>query len=92
MEKLILLKRIKPEEYEVHKNEIKQSNNLLFSTKDEKFAKKIVDGFNNPSFKQKDFLIAFSNYWKKSNHQNIDEAISGFLKTKYCKNGTKHEL
>lgn len=29
-----------------------------------------------------ELLFSFRDYWKKSNHQNIDEAIKGFLLTK----------
>ena len=44
--KLVLLKRIRPVEYEIHLNEIKQKKNLLLTTKDEAFAKRLVSSFN----------------------------------------------
>jgi hypothetical protein len=44
--KLILLKRIKPEIFEVHINEVRQTKNILFSTKDGELAQRVVDSFN----------------------------------------------
>ncbi len=83
MKKLILLKRIRPEEYEVHKDEISQAHNLLITTKDKEFAERMVDGFNKYDKRTpKEVLIDFKNYWKKSSHNNVDDAIKGFLKTK----------
>lgn len=29
-----------------------------------------------------ELLFAFRDYWKKSKHQNIEDAIKGFMKTK----------
>ena len=48
---------------------------------------KIADDFADDIVKNKLFnneyktklLIDFKKYWKKSNHQNIDDAIKGFL-------------
>ncbi len=44
--KLILVKRIKPEIHEVHIGEVCQSKNILFSTKDGALAQRVVDSFN----------------------------------------------
>ena len=44
--KLILLKRLHPVVYEVHKNEINQTRNLILTTSDKELAEKIVDSFN----------------------------------------------
>ena len=44
--KLILLKRGHPVVYEIHRNEISQTKNLLLTTTDEKFAARIVNAFN----------------------------------------------
>jgi predicted nuclease of predicted toxin-antitoxin system len=45
--KLILLKRNYPTEYEVHVNEISQTNNLILTTKDKDYAERLVNRFNN---------------------------------------------
>ncbi len=45
--KLILLKRIRPEVYEIHVNKIEQSKNLILSTKNKEFAEQMVVSFNN---------------------------------------------
>lgn len=47
MEKLILLKRNRPVEYEIHRGEIKQTQNFILTTKDKTFAEDIVNGYNN---------------------------------------------
>lgn len=47
MDKLILLKRNRPLEYEIHIGEINQAKNLLLTVKDGDFAERLVNGFNN---------------------------------------------
>lgn len=47
MEKLILLKRNNPVEYEIHRGEIRQASNLLLTTKDKAFAERLVNSFND---------------------------------------------
>jgi len=44
--KLILLKRINPTEYEIHRGEIKQKANLILTTTDKEFAERLVNGYN----------------------------------------------
>lgn len=46
-DKLILLKRINPTEFEVHRNEIDRTRNLLFTTTDGDFAEKVVNRYNS---------------------------------------------
>lgn len=51
-DKLILLKRANRYnaliyEYEIHMNNIEQDKNLIFITKDEEFARKLVERYNN---------------------------------------------
>jgi hypothetical protein len=45
-DKLILLERKNPTNYEIHRYEIKQNYNLVLTTKDKEFAKNLVDGYN----------------------------------------------
>jgi len=45
-DKLILLKRINPTEFEIHRGEIRQKANLVFTTTDKEFAERLVDGYN----------------------------------------------
>lgn len=42
------------------------------------------DGYKMAGEKSK-LLFAFRDYWQKSSHQNINEAIKGFLRTKKSK-------
>jgi len=44
---LILLPRIFPTIYEIHRYEIRQAKNLIFSTTDKELAEKIVNKYNN---------------------------------------------
>lgn len=44
--KLILHKRVNPEIYEVHAGKIEQAKNMIFSTRNEKFAERFVKAFN----------------------------------------------
>jgi hypothetical protein len=45
-DKLILHKRLNPTEYEVHRYKIDMARNLILTTRDKKFAEKIVDSYN----------------------------------------------
>lgn len=45
-DKLILLKRINPTEFEIHRGEIRQKANLVFTTTDKEFAERLVAGYN----------------------------------------------
>jgi len=45
-DKLILLERKDPIQYEIHRNEINQTQNLVLSTKDKAFAEKLVNTYN----------------------------------------------
>jgi hypothetical protein len=45
-DKLILLKRINPTEYEIHRGEIRQKRNLILTTTDKEFAERLVNGYN----------------------------------------------
>lgn len=45
-DKLILLRRINPIEYEIHRYVIDRTRNLVLTTTDEEFAKKIVKSYN----------------------------------------------
>ena len=45
-DKLILLIRHNPLEFEIHRGTISQTNNLILKTKDRAFAKKLVDSYN----------------------------------------------
>lgn len=61
-------------------NHIEKLNRLTGVNKPTKavknnFVKPVVSG-------RSELLFAFRDYWKKSKHQNIDEAIKGFLRTK----------
>jgi hypothetical protein len=47
MEKLILLKRNRPVEYEIHRGEINQTHNLILTTQDKQFAEDLIEGYNN---------------------------------------------
>lgn len=47
MDKLILLCRKRPVEFEIHRREIRQTHNLILTTQDEQFAKDLVSGYNN---------------------------------------------
>jgi len=49
IDKLILLKRINPEEYEIHRGEIRQTRNIIMTTKDKDLAENIVNRYNNYS-------------------------------------------
>jgi hypothetical protein len=53
-DKLILLKRLHPVSYEVHRFEINQAKNLVLSTTSEHLAKKIVNSYNE--YKPKKFI------------------------------------
>ena len=44
---------------------------------------KVLRLFNSSS--EKELLLAFKEYWKNSNHQNIDKAINGFIKSNNSK-------
>lgn len=44
--KLVLLKRINPVEFEIHRGEINMARNLILTTDDEEFANDIVNGYN----------------------------------------------
>jgi hypothetical protein len=44
---LVLLLRNFPTIYEIHRYEIRQAKNLIFSTTDKEFAEKIVNSYNN---------------------------------------------
>lgn len=46
MDKLILLVRKYPLEYEIHRGEINQTKNLILTTKDKDFAEKLVKEYN----------------------------------------------
>lgn len=46
-DKLILLKRINPTEYEIHRYEIRQTKNLILTTTDIDFAHKLVNAYNH---------------------------------------------
>ena len=46
-DKLILLKRINPTEYEIHRCEIRQTKNLILTTTDSDFAHKLVNAYNH---------------------------------------------
>jgi hypothetical protein len=45
-DKLVLLKRKSPEEYEIHRGKIEQAKNLILTTRDKEFAEKIVNSYN----------------------------------------------
>lgn len=45
-DELILLSRINPVEYEIHRGKIERTNNLVFTTKDKDFAVKLVHAYN----------------------------------------------
>lgn len=45
-DKLILLKRINPIEYEIHRFEINMTKNLIMTTTDFSLAENIVNGYN----------------------------------------------
>jgi len=47
-DKLILLKRINPTEYEIHRYVIDRTRNLILTTTDKKFAEKLVKSYNKP--------------------------------------------
>lgn len=47
MDKLILLVRKYPTEYEIHRGEINQTKNLILTTKDKEFAERLVNGYND---------------------------------------------
>lgn len=46
-DRLVLLKRSNPTEYEIHRGEIAQTKNLVLTTTDKEFAERLVDGYNN---------------------------------------------
>lgn len=46
-DKLILLKRVNPTEYEIHRGEIRQTKNLILTTTDSDFAHKLVNAYNH---------------------------------------------
>jgi hypothetical protein len=55
MEKLILLERKNknnnrslPSDFEIHRGEIKQRQNLVLTTRDKEFAEKLVESYNKP--------------------------------------------
>ena len=50
-DKLILLKRQFPTEYEIHRYEINQTKNLILTTKDLNLAQDIVNGYNKLKIK-----------------------------------------
>lgn len=45
-DKLVLLKRKFPVEYEIHRGKIEQTKNLILTTKDRELAEKLVDSYN----------------------------------------------
>ena len=45
-DKLILLNRINPTEYEIHRGEINLTRNLILTTKDKELAERIVNSYN----------------------------------------------
>lgn len=45
-DKLVLLKRKSPEEYEVHRGKIEQTKNLILTTRDKEFAERLVNSYN----------------------------------------------
>lgn len=45
-DKLVLLKRKFPEEYEIHRGKIDQTKNLILTTKDKEFAERLVNSYN----------------------------------------------
>lgn len=53
-DKLILLKRQHPTEYEIHRFEIRQTKNLILTTNDLEFAQRIVDSYNKSYLKRND--------------------------------------
>ncbi len=46
-DKLILLKRLSPIEYEVHRGRVNQDKNLIITTRDKDFAERLVYGHND---------------------------------------------
>ncbi|MEK6829057.1 MAG: hypothetical protein AABY15_02940 [Nanoarchaeota archaeon] len=92
MNKLILLKRKNPVEYEVHKDEISQTKNLLLTTKDFDFAKRLVDGYNNqvPCNTEKDLEDTVTRILYQNSHddsecmrikfENVDKVIKMICK------------
>lgn len=44
---LILLKRKFPTVYEIHRKEIRRAENLVLTTTDKEFAKRLVDAYNH---------------------------------------------
>lgn len=46
-DKLILLARRNPLEYEIHRGSISQTKNLILTTTDEEFAMRLVVGYNS---------------------------------------------
>jgi hypothetical protein len=44
---LILLKRINPTEYEIHRSKIDRTRNLILTTTDSDFAHKLVNAYNH---------------------------------------------
>ena len=44
---LILLERKSPTKYEIHRGSIEQTKNLVLTTDDKEFAKRLVSGYNH---------------------------------------------
>jgi hypothetical protein len=45
-DRLVLLHRQSPDEWEIHRYEVNQTKNLILTTKDSEFAMNLVDGYN----------------------------------------------
>lgn len=76
-DKLILLKRINPTEYEVHRNEIDRTKNLLFTTTDEDFANRIVNRFNSAITGRE-----VSEFFEKEFETRINKAVENYNEEK----------
>jgi hypothetical protein len=75
--------------YVIGKHNLNKPTNKELHKISDDFADDVVKNklFNN-EYKTK-LLIDFKRYWKRSTHQNIDDAIKGYL-NKYIKNHEKN--
>lgn len=85
--KLILLKRIRPEVYEIHVNKIEQAKNLILSTTNKEFAEQMVVSFNNyervknqisklkNELSMKDFIISKVSKASKKKISELNEKV-----------------
>lgn len=86
MDKLVLLKRNRPTEYEVHRGEIRQTHNLILTTQDKQFAEDLVNGYNNLQHLKK-FTTQLTSVIEETDE--IIKKLSNTNNKKASKNGKK---